>query len=191
MVTSALGSPRSSAAAAAGRTSSFTGRPSSDEDLDLGLLLQRVDVGLAVVLFLLLAEELLDLRRGFVEGDRAARLVVDDLDDVIPELGGDDAADLSGLQLERDLVEFRNHLAFREGAQIAALRGAAVLRVLLRELGEVGAGLRLLQDRVDLRARLLFRRRVRLRVDADVDVARHVPLCQREAHWYLIIDYPL
>src|SRR6266849_6514423 len=79
IVTSALGSPRSSAAAAAGRTVSFTARPRSpglprsDEDHDLGLLLQPVDEGLAVLLLLLLAEELLDLRRRFLERDRAAR----------------------------------------------------------------------------------------------------------------------
>ena len=77
----------------------------------------------------------------------------------------------AGLQLEGDLVERRDHLALGEVIQVAALRGAAVLRVLLGELGEVRAGLRLLQHRVDLGARLLLRRGVGLLVHPDQDVA--------------------
>src|SRR5260221_14643980 len=90
MVTSALGSPRSSAAAAAGRTASFIGRPGSNENLDLGLLLESLDERVLVLLLLLLGEELLDLRRRLLERHHTARLVVGHFDDVIPELGGDD-----------------------------------------------------------------------------------------------------
>ena len=50
---------------------------------------------------LLLGQELLDLGLRFLERDDAARLVIDDLDDVVAELGRDDVADLAGLQLER------------------------------------------------------------------------------------------
>src|SRR5436190_24032272 len=100
MVTSALGSPRSRAAAAAGRTSSFIGGRASNQNLDLGLLLQTLDVRVRVLLFLLLGQELLDLLRRFLERDGAARLVIDHLDDVVPELGRDHVADLPGLELE-------------------------------------------------------------------------------------------
>src|SRR5688572_31148052 len=109
IVTSALGSPRSSAAAAAGRTASFTGPPRSDENLDLGLLLQSLDEGVLVLLLFLLGEELLDLLRRLLERDRAARLAVDHFDDVISERRRDHVADLPRLQLEGDLVERRHH----------------------------------------------------------------------------------
>src|SRR5512132_2787493 len=103
IVTSAAGSPRSSAAAAAGRTSSFMTvlAPASDQDLDLRLLLQPLDEGVRVLLLLLPAEELLDPRRRFLQRHGASALVVDDLDDVVPELRGDHVADLAGLQFER------------------------------------------------------------------------------------------
>src|SRR5437899_1528726 len=83
IVTSAAGSPRSSAAAAAGRTSSFTRAPRSDQDFDLRLLLQAVDERVGRLLLLLLLEEALDLLLRFLVGDRARRLLLGDLDDVV------------------------------------------------------------------------------------------------------------
>src|SRR5262249_59889238 len=128
-------SPR--AAAAAGSTSSFIGLGWSDEDLDLRFLLEPLDERVGVLLLLLPLEELLDLGRRFVERHHTTRLDLDHLDDVVAELGGDDAAQLPGLEGERRLLEGRDHLAAREVAEVAALRGGAVLRVLLRELAEI------------------------------------------------------
>ncbi|OPZ58684.1 MAG: hypothetical protein BWY87_01347 [Deltaproteobacteria bacterium ADurb.Bin510] len=63
----------------------------------------------------------------------------------------EDLADLAGLQLEGDLVELLDHGAALEPAQVAALDGAAgILRVLLSQLGEIGALLDLRQQRVGL-----------------------------------------
>ena len=121
-------------------------------------------------------------------GTIAARLVVDHLDDVVAELRRDHVADLPGLELEGDLVERRHHLPLGEVIQVAALRGAAVLRVLLRELGEVAAGLRLLQHRVDLGARLLLGRGVGLLVDADQDVAGADRFVLLEAIGILLVE---
>src|SRR5215217_3252215 len=89
IVTSAAGSPRSRAAAAAGRTCSFM---ASDEDLDLGLLLQPFDERRLVRALLLLLEEFLDARLGLLERHGAFGTVIRDLDDVIAELGLDDVA---------------------------------------------------------------------------------------------------
>src|SRR5689334_24262865 len=78
IVTSAAGSPRSSAAAAAGRTSSFIGLECSNQDFDLRFLLQPVDEGVHVLLLLLPFDHLLQLRdvlgRELIVGGDAGRL---------------------------------------------------------------------------------------------------------------------
>ena len=59
-------------------------------------------------------------------------------------------ADLSGLHRERRLVELRHHAAALEEVEIAAvLRAAFVFGILPRQLGEVGAAARLLQQLLD------------------------------------------
>ena len=62
------------------------------------------------------------------------------------------------LQRRRPPPRRVDHLALREVVQVASLRGAAVLRVLLGEFGEVAPGLHLLHDVVDLRAGFLLLR---------------------------------
>src|ERR1051326_1349853 len=121
----------------------------SDQYLDLRFLLEAVDERIGRLLLLLLLEVLLDLRQRLVVRHGSRRLLVGHFQDVIPELRRDDARELPDRQRERHLVEFGNHLSLRKVAEVAALRGAAVLRMLLRELGEVSAALQLLQHRLD------------------------------------------
>src|SRR5215471_2599840 len=111
IVTSAAGSPRSSADAAAGRTSSFIGGGRSDQNLDLRFLLQLLDEGVLAILLLLPIEELLDLRRHLLEGHGALRLAIGDLDDVVSVLRRHHIAQLARLERERRVVELRQHRA--------------------------------------------------------------------------------
>ena len=65
-----------------------------------------------------------------------------------PELRLDDVADLAGRQAERRVLELLRHAAAAEVVEIAALRRRSlVLGILLRQGREIGARLRLLQQR--------------------------------------------
>ena len=130
-----------------------------------------VDELVGLGLFLLVGQVLLDRSLTWSSGTVAALLVLDRLDDVVPELGRDDVADLARLEREGGLSNAGTIWPAREEVEVAALRGAAVRGILLRELGEVLAPLGPLQDRVDARLGLLLGRGVRLLVDADQDVA--------------------
>ena len=87
----------------------------------------------------------LDLILDLVEFRHRARALVLDLDDVPAELRLHRIGDLARIHLERDLGEFRHHLALDEIAEVAAVGGARILRLLLRQLGEIGAALELLR----------------------------------------------
>src|SRR5205823_1810870 len=108
-------------------------------------------------------DRLLDLREGRQLGglDRTERL-----DDVVAELGLHRMRDLTRPHEERGLVERRDRLALRDRELAAQLLRARVLRVLLRERGEVGAVLNLRVERVG----------ERLALDQDV---RNVSLLRR------------
>ena len=80
--------------------------------------------------------------------------VVDGFDDVPAELGLHGLGELAGLELERDLVEGRHSRAFLRCELAAVVLRRGILRVLLRELGEVGAVLELTVDLVGLSLRL-------------------------------------
>ena len=73
-----------------------------------------------------------------------------DLDDVPAELGLHRIGELAGFELERRLGEFRHHLILGEIAEIAAVGGTRVLRLLLGDRGEVAALLELGEDRLRL-----------------------------------------
>src|SRR5690349_24567453 len=96
------------------------------EALDLGLCAQLGDE-----LGLRLADHVgLELVLDLVElGDLALALVLE-LDDVPAELRLHRIGDLAFFQLEGRRGEFRHHLVFGEIAEIAALRGARILRLL-------------------------------------------------------------
>src|SRR5690349_12795514 len=81
------------------------------------------------------------------------------LDDVEAELGFDDVADLAGLEGEESLLEGEGEQAAALSADVAAAIGGGVFGVLARELGEVGAGLELLQELVGEGFGLLARAR--------------------------------
>src|SRR5689334_14408061 len=83
------------------------------------------------------------------------RLALFELDDVVTKLALHDVADLSGLQCKSGLLKLRHHVAVSEPTEIAALVFTAVSRVLLRQLREVLAGTRTLQNFLRLRAVLL------------------------------------
>src|SRR5207248_11353689 len=114
-----------------------------------------------VLLQQLLLDRRLDLRerRQLRRLDRAERL-----DDVVTELRVDRMRDLTGLHQERGLVERRDGLTFRNRQLAALVLRAWILRILLRELGEVRAVLNL---RVQL---------VRERLTLDEDVRDHALL---------------
>src|SRR5688500_16713321 len=133
-------------------TSSHTSRRTAslkglDEDLDRRLCPARVDERLGLALAVLILQVFLDAASHFLERNGARRLLVDHPDDVKAEPRLDQFAGLARGKGEGSLLEGANHLPALEVAEIAAGRGAAgILRVLFRERGEVGAGLRLLQD---------------------------------------------
>src|SRR5262245_50535225 len=125
----------------------------SDEHLHVPLRTKLLDERLGFRLLLLLSEVLLDLWRGLPERHALRRALLEHLDHVEPERGFDDVADLIRCKREGGGLERRYHLTFREEAEIAATRGARVVRVGPRELREVGARTRLLQDVLGFRAR--------------------------------------
>jgi hypothetical protein len=100
-----------------------------------------------LVLLQLLATALLLL----VEVLRQLELAVFDLDDVVAEGGLDHIADLARLQGHCGLPELLGPLAvLLVAVQLPAVLGTGVHRVLLGELGEVGALPDLLQDAFSL-----------------------------------------
>ena len=72
-----------------------------------------------------------------------------EFDEVPAELGADGTADLAFFQFLHRAFKFGHHHAVAEPAQIAALRRAAVLRILSRQLAEITALFRLHADFVD------------------------------------------
>src|SRR5689334_5785390 len=134
------------------RTRRVRARPSrSDEDLDLVFRVQRLDERLGQFLLLALLEERAEAIAHFGERHRVRVLVIGHLDDVIPERRFDHVAHVARLEAEGGLFERRDHFAALEVVQIAAALGAGVLRILLRERGEVLAGLDALEDVLRLR----------------------------------------
>ena len=125
-----------------------------------------------LALRLLLLHFGLQLGLHLLEAALLGRLDVGHLDDVVAELGFDQAADLALAQRESRVLESLGHGAAGEEVEVAALRGRArVLRVLLRDLGE--AVRRLLHGRqqflgLGLRLVALGRRRVLGHGDQDV-----------------------
>ncbi len=85
------------------------------------------------------------------------------------------------MQREGGLLELRHHAAPREEVEVAALRGAAVLRVRLGERREVFALFGTRQDAVDLGARLLPRHVVGFLVDEQQDMAG--------AHGFALLEF--
>src|SRR5207302_81047 len=77
----------------------------------------------------------LDLRLDLLEVGGLAGALFLDLDDVPAELRLHGVGDLAGLEREGDGGEFRHHLFLGEEAEIAAIGGAGVLGLLLRQLG--------------------------------------------------------
>ena len=76
-----------------------------------------------------------------------AALLLLGLDDVIAELRADKAGGLAGVEGHRGLGVGGIETAGRHHGELAALvLGAGVVGVLLREIGEVAAGLKLLED---------------------------------------------
>ncbi len=61
------------------------------------------------------------------------------LDDVPAELGADRGADLAGFEFVDGFFKWSNHHAVGKPAQIAAVAGAAVLRVLACQTAEICA----------------------------------------------------
>src|SRR5713101_2485635 len=96
-----------------------------------------------------------DLIADLVESRRLGRAALEELDDVVPELGVDDLRDLLGWERKGGLRKLRNHLVARDEVQITALPGAArILRVLLgQRLKRVGSPLQPRQNQT----RLAFR----------------------------------
>ena len=91
-----------------------------------------------------------------------------------PNCGLDEIAHGARRQAERGLVERTDHLPLLEEAKVAAVgRAARVLRVLLRQRGEVLAGLDVLQHLLrPWRLPAPWSRRRRSARNADQDVAR-------------------
>ncbi len=87
---------------------------------------------------LLLLDDGDDLRLHLGDGLKVSGLLIFDLQDVVAELGLDDAGGLAGREREGGLVELRNSLAGIEPAELSALSLAAgVVGVLGGEVGEV------------------------------------------------------
>src|SRR5581483_4694410 len=117
--------------------------------------------GLRRLLGAIVADGLRDLLAHLVERLLALLVHLLDADQVKAERALHDAAHLARLQGERRLLEGLHHAALREEPEIAALlRRTLVLRLLARELLEVGAVLHLLLDVGDLLAGGVARRRV-------------------------------
>ena len=93
---------------------------------------------------------LFDLRLHLIELGRLAVALFLDLDDVPAELRLHRIGNLAGLERERDLGEFRHHLFLGEEAEIAAIGRARILRLLLGQLGEIGALVEFGLDRLGL-----------------------------------------
>src|SRR5579862_49093 len=68
------------------------------DDFDLRLFLESLYVGLLQLVALLILQEALQVRLDVRQGRHAGRPRVGHLDDVVAELGLDDAADLAGFQ---------------------------------------------------------------------------------------------
>ena len=83
-----------------------------------------------------------------LEGLQAALAMFLDLDQVIAEIGFDDAAHLADVEIERRILELRYHHATAEAAEVAALRRRRAIGMLTRCVSEFGAAL-------DLERRLL------------------------------------
>src|SRR3954466_4761250 len=159
--------------ATSSHTSSRWDSTVSDEDFDLTLRAEAVHEGRGLLLAVARPEELLDLGFHFVKRHRSRRLLLDDLDDVITEIGLDDVADRARFETERRVVEGPDHLSLLKEAEVTAVGGAArILGVLLGERREVLAGLRVLENRLGFCPRLRFRGRVSILGRGDQDVAR-------------------
>ena len=91
-------------------------------------------------------------------GNRRCRSFVRHLDDVIPEVGCHDVADSPGFSENATCENAGTISPAIEIAEIAALRRAPVLRVLLGQRGEVLTGARALEEAFDLRSRLFSAR---------------------------------
>ena len=96
------------------------------------------------------AEEVLDLVMDVDQRLGAAGLFVGLVDDVVTELGRDDAGDLAFLHFEGALVEFGDHHAGTEPAERTALLTRRAVGVLLGLFGEVTAVHDALADLTDL-----------------------------------------
>src|SRR3546814_17345538 len=75
-------------------------------------------------------------------------------DQVVAEFGLDNVAVLADRETERRLVEFRNHHAAPEGAEVAALLARRTIGMRAGERGEIGAGLQLGLERLNLAFRI-------------------------------------
>src|SRR4051812_42227875 len=82
----------------------------SDENFDLALGAKTVHERGGLLLAVARPEELLDLGLHLVERHGPGRLLLDDLDDVIAEIGLDDVADRTRLEAERCVIERPDHL---------------------------------------------------------------------------------
>src|SRR3954451_8605678 len=128
--------------------------PGSVGDLVAVLRLQARDPVLHRRVLLLLQEGRLDRVLDLLERGRRGGLDRgEDLDDVPAELGLDRLREIAGVGGEDELVERRNGAAL-EGRELAAVGVRTLLRVLLGELGEIGAGLDLVVELLSLRLRL-------------------------------------
>src|SRR4051794_21058153 len=175
--------------ATSSHTSSRWDSTASDEDFDLALRAEAVHEGRGLLLAVARAEELLDLGLHFVERYRSGGLLLDDLDDVIAEIGLDDVADGARFETERCVVEGPYHLSLLKEAKVTAVGGAArILGVLFSERREVLAGLHVLENRLGFCPRLRFRGRVSVLGRGDQDVARVHLLGLLELLWILGVE---
>ena len=84
---------------------------------------------------------ILELALDLLESRRRLDALIFNLDDVPAKLGFYRIGKLPLVELERDRGEFRHHLFLGEIAEVAAVRAAGILGFLLRQRGEIGAGL--------------------------------------------------
>ncbi|MCK7527721.1 MAG: hypothetical protein MZV64_63970 [Ignavibacteriales bacterium] len=132
------------------------GRPGRLEldQLDLGLVLERLDGVLDQGPLLGLLEPRFDLGPGLLEG-AGLLLALDDLDDVIPERRFDEAAQPADGDGEGGVFEGLDHLPAGEVlVEAAVVLGAGVLGILLDQLDEILTGLGPGQDALGLGADL-------------------------------------
>src|SRR5688572_23951186 len=114
--------------ATSSHTSNRADSLTSDQNFDLALGLEAVHEGVGLLLAVHALEILLEPRTYFLERHGARRLLLGHLDDVEPEVGLDEIADLARRQLERHIVEWTDHLTLLEEPEVAAvLRAARVL----------------------------------------------------------------